>query len=184
MEKKISKLYIMTGGPGARKTTLLNELEKKGFLTVPEDGRRIIQEQIVINGDALPWMNKEKFADLMFKASVHAYQEMSQTADHKAIFFDRGILDTIGYLKLEKLPVPAEMKSIAREMMYHKDVFILPPWKEIYENDGERKQSLEVAIATFECMREIYTEYGYKSIEIPKLMVEQRIGFILNTIEK
>jgi predicted ATPase len=41
-----------------------------GFLTVPEEGRRIIKEQILINGEGLPWKNKMLFARLMFEASV------------------------------------------------------------------------------------------------------------------
>ncbi|WP_412850553.1 AAA family ATPase [Chryseobacterium sp. PMSZPI] len=180
----MSKLYIMTGGPGAGKTSLLNELEKKGLITVPEEGRRIIKEQVDRNGDALPWMNKEKFASLMFEASLVSYQKMVQMKEKNGVFFDRGILDTIGYLRLESIPVPTEMEIKAREMAYHKNVFILPPWKEIYENDSERKQTFEVAIATFECMNDIYREYGYHVIEVPKLTIEQRGGFILDMIEK
>ncbi|RXM53246.1 MULTISPECIES: AAA family ATPase [unclassified Chryseobacterium] len=177
------KLYILTGGPGAGKTTLLEELHDVGFTTVPEEGRRIIKEQLDSNGNGLPWMNKELFAGLMFDASVETYQKMIQISGADPVFFDRGILDTIGYLKLEKIPVPKEMEITAREMMYNKNVFILPPWKEIYENDPERKQTLEVAERTFECMYETYREYGYHLIEVPKVTVEQRIKFILTTVE-
>lgn len=58
MKYKAYPLYIITGGPGAGKTTLLNELESIGYRTVPEEGRRIIKEQILVNGEGLPWMNK------------------------------------------------------------------------------------------------------------------------------
>lgn len=181
MEQTHSKLYILTGGPGSGKTSLLNELTRKGFITVPEEGRRIIKEQININGDALPWKDKKGFADLMFKGSVSAFQEMNKL-DDQPIFFDRGILDTIGYLKLERIPVPQEMKMIASEIKYHNHVFILPPWKEIYENDSERKQTFDVAKTTFDCMKETYQEYGYNLIEVPKLTIEQRVEFILDVI--
>ncbi|QIY90245.1 AAA family ATPase [Chryseobacterium gallinarum] len=177
------ELYIMTGGPGAGKTTLLTELEKKGFIAVPEEGRRIIKEQMSVDGNALPWMNKEKFATLMFEASVDTYKKMSEMPDGKTIFFDRGILDTIGYMRLEKIPVPEVMELKARGMAYHNDVFILPPWKEIYENDPERKQTFEVAMSTFECMLAIYQEYGYNTIEVPRLKLEQRARFILDIIK-
>lgn len=177
------KFYIITGGPGAGKTSLLEELDRIGFKTAPEEGRRIIKEQLSSGGSGLPWINKELFAELMFEASVKTFQQMIQSCDTAPVFFDRGILDTIGYLKLEKLPVPGQMEITAREMEYHKNVFILPPWNEIYENDPERKQTLEVAEHTFECMYETYREYGYHIIEVPKVTVEQRIKFILNTLE-
>lgn len=182
MKQTSSKLYILTGGPGAGKTSVLNELNRNGFITVPEEGRRIIKEQISSNGTALPWKYKKRFADLMFGASVDTFQKMSKLAS-QAVFFDRGILDTIGYFKLEKIPVPEEMSLKAHEMKYHNNVFILPPWKEIYENDPERKQTLEVAKATFDCMKETYLEYGYNLIEVPKLTIEQRVEFILDIIE-
>ncbi|MBV8327807.1 AAA family ATPase [Chryseobacterium sp.] len=182
MNKNIPELYIITGGPGAGKTTLLEELNKRGFITVPEEGRRIIREQLNTGGNGLPWMNKKLFADLMFKASVHSYQEINRVNDPKITFFDRGILDTIGYLRLEQMPVSEAMKSKARQMVYQNRVFILPPWKEIYENDPERKQTPEEAEHTFNIMKETYTEYGYHVIEVPKVSVEYRADFILESI--
>ncbi|MDM1555178.1 AAA family ATPase [Chryseobacterium indologenes] len=175
--------YIITGGPGAGKTTLLNGLDDMGFITVPEEGRRIIKEQENSNGKGLPWVNKFFFAELMFDASVKTYQKMSKISGGEPVFFDRGILDTIGYLKLENIPVPQEMEITARKMNYNRNVFILPPWKEIYENDPERKQTLEVAERTFEWMYTTYREYGCHLIEVPKSTVEERIRFILDTLK-
>lgn len=176
------KLYIITGGPGSGKTTLLNEFNKKGFITASEEGRRIIKEQLNINGNGLPWVNKKLFAELMFDASVKTYREMIQIPDEKPVFFDRGILDTIGYLRLENIPVPREMEIISSEISYNKNVFILPPWQKIYENDAERKQTWEEAILTFEMMKDIYLKYDYNVIEVPKINVEERVRFILDTI--
>ncbi|MCJ7935712.1 MAG: AAA family ATPase [Chryseobacterium sp.] len=184
MKKNIPALYIITGGPGAGKTTLLNELSRSGCITASEEGRRIIKEQIRLNGEGLPWMNKKLFAELMFDASVKTYQEISRNTDSKTIFFDRGILDTVGYLKVENIPVPEKMQTIARELAYHRNVFILPFWKEIYENDAERKQSPEEAVHTFNCIKETYLEYGYNVIEIPKGTVAERICFILGKINE
>ncbi len=178
------KFYIITGGPGAGKTTLLEELNRAGFTTAPEEGRRIIKEQLISGGDGLPWISKGLFAELMFDASIKTYQKMCEIPGTDPVFFDRGIIDTIGYLKLEKIPVPKEMEILARKMEYNRNVFILPPWKEIYENDPERKQTPEIAGRTFEWMYKTYKEYGYHLIEVPRLTVAQRVEFILETIGK
>lgn len=70
------KLIVITGGPGVGKTTLLNCLNNKGFITVPEDARQIIKEQMEVNGEALPWKNKTFYAELMLKASVDSYKKV------------------------------------------------------------------------------------------------------------
>ncbi|MFZ4928082.1 AAA family ATPase [Chryseobacterium sp. Mn2064] len=178
----MKKLCIITGGPGAGKTTLLNELSRRGFITVPEEGRRIIREQIDTHGEGLPWKNKEYFAELMFDASVKIFQKMRDSSSSEIVFFDRGIVDTLGYLNLENIPIPHEMRVKAKEMMYHKSVFILPPWKAIYENDEERKQTFEVAESTFNHIKRIYQEYSYNLVEVPKAEVSERADFILDFI--
>ncbi len=45
-------LFVISGGPGAGKTTTLPELEKLGFPHVPEAARLIIQEQTQSRGNA------------------------------------------------------------------------------------------------------------------------------------
>lgn len=46
--------YVLTGGPGTGKTTLLNELGQQGYITVPEVARDIIKHQVLNKGTALP----------------------------------------------------------------------------------------------------------------------------------
>lgn len=46
--------FVVTGGPGAGKTSLITELARRGFHTIPESGRAIIREEVARGGDALP----------------------------------------------------------------------------------------------------------------------------------
>ena len=48
-----NNFYIITGGPGSGKSTVIDALGKVGFLCADEVGRQIIQEQLKIGGDAL-----------------------------------------------------------------------------------------------------------------------------------
>lgn len=54
---------MITGGPGAGKTTLIDELNRLNFITIPEEARKIIKEQISIQGDGLPWKDKALYAN-------------------------------------------------------------------------------------------------------------------------
>ena len=128
---KEAKFYVITGGPGVGKTTLLSALKNKGFFVVPEDARRIIKEQMQINSESLPWKNKSLYADLMFEASLNTYQKIVNGSYDKTIFFDRGILDTICYRSMENLPISEELNKLVNAHPYNRKVFILPPWEEV-----------------------------------------------------
>lgn len=177
--KKKHPYVILTGGPGGGKTTLIEALQRQGYPCVGEVGRAVIQEQVESGGDALPWADKEKFKQKMFEAQLKAYQT---SHDEKVVFFDRGLLDTLAYAKLEGLEITDEMVRLGQETRFHSMVFITPPWKEIYQNDEERKQDFEEAIRTYEHMVAIYQEYDYTVVDFPKDTVEKRISFMLEKL--
>ena len=175
---------VLTGGPGVGKTTLLNKLKKEGYRTVPEEARRIIQEQVAKNGNGLPWKNKQHYASLMLAASNARYllEIKENTQRQEYVFFDRGIPDTLAYIDMEKLTVAAPLLEESKRYRYHKKIFILPPWQEIYETDLERKQTWEEAEATFYQMKSVYERLGYMVIEVPKTSVELRYQFICESL--
>lgn len=177
-----NNLYVITGGPGAGKTTLIDELNRLNFITIPEEARKIIKEQINIQGDALPWKDKALYAKLMFDESIKTYHNILDKNPQGKIFFDRGVIDTFCYLRMENIPISKEMTALINKVSYNRKVFILPPWKEIFKNDGERKQNWEEAVLTFESMKETYAYYGYNLIEIPIGTIESRVNFVLNNV--
>jgi predicted ATPase len=172
--------YILTGGPGSGKTTILNGLRDRGFTCVEEVGRLLIQEQLKIGGNAVHWGDQKAFRDLMLSRSMYLYDQMRLQED--VVFFDRGIPELIGYCALIGCEVPPYLQKAVEEYSYNKSVFIMPPWQEIYQNDPERKQDFQEAIDTYHCVANAYTDTGYSLIEVPKASVEERITFILNTV--
>ncbi|WP_292009487.1 AAA family ATPase [Chryseobacterium sp.] len=132
-----NNFYILTGGPGSGKTTLIEYLKKRGYHCVSEVARKIIQMQIASSGKALPWDNIPEYSQLMLQYSLQDYLSLSQETD--IYFFDRGIPDVLGYVKLVNLFEQDEYIKCVENFRYNTDVFILPPWKEIYKTDTERK---------------------------------------------
>ena len=173
--------FVLTGGPGSGKTTLINALKSRGFSTTDEAGRCVIREELQNGGEALPWVNPADFAERMFEWELRSFR-LAERMDGP-VFFDRGLPDTIGYLKLEGLPVPSSMEEEAWRLRYNRQVVIAPPWKDIYGRDEERRQSWDVAVRTWEIMAETYQAFDYQLLELPRGNVDDRINFMLGLIE-
>lgn len=181
--KENKNFYVITGGPGVGKTTLLKELESRNYEIVPEVARELIKEQKADNGNALPWKDKELYKEIMFDRSISSFKQTEKTLNgENPIFFDRGFLDTICYAKLIQSEINERMEFYAKNWKYNKNIFMLPPWKEIYETDNERKQDWKEAVLTFDKMCETYKSYGYGIVEIPKKSINERADFILEFI--
>ena len=173
-----TNFYIITGGPGVGKTTLLDALQADGYPIIPEAAREIIREQEQINGEGVPWKDNRLYTELMLAGSVKDYQEAATRRLDKPILFDRGIPDSICHWELSGNTITAAMEELVKKYRYNPTVFILPPWKDIYHTDNERKQSWEEAEHTFHKMKEIYERYGYATMIVPKDTVENRKRFI------
>jgi predicted ATPase len=138
------RLFVVTGGPGSGKTTLIDALAQVGCARSIEAGRGVIQDQVAVGGPALPWRDPQAFAELMLCWEMRSYHLAQEQAG--PVFFDRGVPDVIGYLRMLGLPVPHHMEEAAATFRYHGRVFIAPPWPDIFRQDSERKQSLEEAV--------------------------------------
>ena len=176
------RLFIVTGGPGSGKSTLIDALGKPGIRTMPEAGRAIIQDQLAIGGEALPWSDRRAFAELMLSWEMRSYREALKLTG--PVIFDRGVPDVLGYLRVANLPISPHVSRAAEIFRYHPRVFIAPPWPEIFIQDAERKQSLDEAAAVYEVMNETYSALGYKLIPLPFVSIEERAQFLLTELAR
>lgn len=182
MSTVLQQRFILTGGPGSGKSTLMGALAKRGYWCSTEAGRAVIQDQVRIGGNALPWSDQVAFAELMLCWEMRSWHEVEGLTE--PCFFDRGVPDVVGYLHLSKLPVPKHLESAITEFRYSQTAFIAPPWRDIYVQDDERKQSFDVAVSTYHTMVETYRKYDYQLIELPCASVEERADFILSEIKR
>jgi predicted ATPase len=98
------------------------------------------------------------------------------------IFFDRGVPDIIGYLALVGAPVPAHLRRAADLVRYNTRVFVAPPWREIFTQDEERRQTFADAEHTHAAMVAAYSACGYEMTELPRASVADRVRFILSRV--
>ncbi len=180
MVSNVDRFIVVTGGPGSGKSTLLEALEREGFGRSVEAGRGIIQDQVAISGRALPWKDPALFAEMMLAWEMRSYRIAEQQQGR--VFFDRGVPDVAGYLRLMELPVPAYVENAVKTFRYNPRVLIAPPWEEIFRQDRERKQDFVEAVRTYEVLASTYAEYGYELVELPCRPVEQRKRFVVQSM--
>ena len=173
--------FIVTGGPGAGKTSLIEALAALGYPTVEEAGRRIIREQKAAGGTATHAGDRLAYRALMFRDALDTFAEME--SENGPVFFDRGLPDLIGYSRLIGAAVPETLGDAVARYRYNSVVFIAPPWQAIYGHDTERKQDFAEAVATCEAMREAYEEAGYALADLPLTSVEERVRFVLKRVQ-
>jgi Predicted ATPase len=181
-QDRAGQFFIITGGPGSGKSTLIAELIARGHAALPEAGRAIIRGQVAIGGSALPWADRRAFAELMLAWELRSHREAA--ALKGPVFFDRGVPDVVGYLRFCGLEVPGHITRAAEIFRYNRRVFFAPPWKDIYRRDEERKQSWAEALATAESMIEVYTTLGYEIYRLPFAPVNDRADFMLELIRE
>ncbi len=170
-------VYVITGGPGFGKSTVIDLLGKQGFPVCLEGARSILSkesERIVdVRERVIPPDFERTIADwrLNFLLSV-------QTGT--IAFSDRGLPDQIAYSWYKKKIPSAFIEELVARHHYAPTVFVAPPWEEIYGRDDIRQEGFEEALQIHDHILKAYLKYGYKIVNLPLVNPEARVQFILN----
>ena len=176
----MKKIFVITGAPGGGKTSIITELERRGFQCLPEESRILIKELVEVDSPVLPWRDLLAFNKLLLDRQIKQYL----SAQDEICFLDRSFVDNIGYLKHSGVPMIEGISEVINKYRFNKTVFFTEPWEEIYTTDSERVEPFNVALRLSGFMKEAYIESGYEVISIPKLPISKRVDFVLERIEQ
>ena len=164
-------LFVMISGcSGGGKSTLLSELARRGYAVVAEPGRRIIAEVRAGEGGALPWDDPAAFARCALAMSIRDHGSASGLT-----FFDRGVVDAAVAI----VATGGERPDAILASVRYERLFLAPPWPEIYDNDEDRRHSLEQALRDFDRVQRAYLDAGYTPVMLPRDTVAVRADFVL-----
>ena len=183
IENPAPPFYVITGGPGSGKTTVLAELARRGRICIPEDARALIQEQMAGGGSALPWSNAPRFAELLMERSIATWHAQAAKKPRGAIYFVRGVGDAFTCADLVGHTLSATLREQAAPCRYRNPVFLAPYWPAIYTTDTERRQTIEEAKRTEHAIVQTYTDFGYEIVRLPLVSPAERADFILRHSE-
>lgn len=167
---------IITGAPCTGKTTIIEALSSMNFSVFHEVARDVIKQELEKGSDVLPWQNIDAFSKAVLPQQINNFKKAITGLN----FYDRGIPDIAAYQQKSNQPIFEELQCAMNNFRYHNNVFITAPWKEIYTNDNERKESFEEAIKIHDFLVAAYTKNNYQLIEVPQVKLQNRIEFILD----
>ncbi len=168
--------FVITGGPGVGKTTILRELERLGHHVVPETGRAIIKEEQQKPNGILPWKDLYTFQILVVARQL----ALETRIEGSPAFLDRGVLDGLAYCIAGNIPTPPELEIVRPN---YKGVFLLDPLG-TYATDAERKEDAEHARRIHSAIETVYTRSGIPLVRVPVLPPAERTQYILEHVRR
>lgn len=173
------KRYVLTGTPGAGKTTVIEELRALGHPVVAEAATDLIARRQAA-GEGEPWSAPE-FVDDVLRLQRDR-EEQARGVD--VCFFDRSPVCTLALSRFLGRPdsasLTAEIERIRRAGTYERTVFFLANLGHVVPS-AARRISFEDALEFEKLHREAYAELGYQLCEIPVGTPGERAAMILAT---
>ena len=85
---------VITGGPDAGKTTLLNELRSRGYTVEAESARAVIEARLAagLSPRSLPL----GFAQTLLRLDIEKYRQHAHSTG--LVFYDRRAIEALGML--------------------------------------------------------------------------------------
>ncbi|MEE9364488.1 MAG: ATP-binding protein [Cellulophaga sp.] len=181
------KKIVITGGPGTGKTAVIDMLEKEGYFCFEEIIRSLTLEakkdkdiDTLVTNPLLFVSDPLAFNTKILTGRINQFNKALEQ-NNASIFFDRAIPDVIAYMDYFKQEYDTKFTYACKFHTYD-EVFILPPWEEIYVSDNERLESFEQAVQIHEHLEEAYLRFGYKPVIVPKDTITNRVSFILKKL--
>ena len=170
--------HVITGGACCGKTTLIDLLAGRGFQTVPETARQVIEgemdrgrtiEEIFENGATLE--------RIMMDVQLRIEHGLRAT---DVVFLDRALPDCLPFYRHFGL----NPNEILADCFHHRyaSVFILDLLP--LQLDGARVQDDAYTVLLDEALVHDYGALGYKVVRVPVLPPQERLEFVLDRLSE
>ena len=168
----VATRVVVTGAPGAGKTTVLDLLASRGWVVVPEAATRV-NEQLVAGGAREAWRTPD-FLDRIVALQL----ELEAAAGDEGVqLLDRSVVCTLALARYLRLPVPASLRdALARveaEQRYERRVLLVRPVGRVRRTVA-RRISYEDSLRFERVHVATYRDLGFETVDVPLAPPEAR----------
>lgn len=170
------KKYVLTGGPGSGKSSIILALELMGENVINEAAEDYIRYRQAM-GVKEPWKEAD-FQDKILELQLRRESNIPEGTGR--IFMDRGVPDGLAYAQ-PGTKAYKRLENAAKETSYEKKVFVVEPLSSC-EKTAVRRENLEEAVKLGEKLEEVYRKLGYEPVKIPAGPLEERVTELLKNL--
>jgi len=169
--------YVIIGASCAGKTSLVSELERRGYTVVHESARHFIDQEIQ-KGKTIQDIRKDErlFQQHILEMKINIEKGLNA---EELTFFDRGIPDTQAFWELYNFPPNPLLEESLRTCSYKK-VFLLE--KLPYAPDAVRVETEEQQNKLHDLLEKAYRACGFPIMNVPAIPLVARADFILKNL--
>lgn len=175
-----TKKIVITGGPGTGKSSIIDELKRRGQICFEEISRQITLDARETGVEQLFLEQPLLFSQLLLEGRTKQFKEADMHHD-KTIFLDRGLPDVLAYMVYFDSEYPEDFEKTCQNNSYDA-VFILAPWHDIFQSDNVRYETFEQAELIHQHLLETYKKFNYDLKSVPFDTVEKRTDYILESL--
>jgi predicted ATPase len=177
MNKISTNWYVITGGPSSGKTTTVNLLKERGYITTFEHARHYLDTQR-LKGRTVEEARKNQREFQLGVLDMQIEQER-EIAPDVLVFLDRAIPDALAYYRFLNL-APDEKLIEALQTVSYKKIFVLNslPMK----NDYARSEDETAQEKIHDLLIEVYESLNFPVVHVPVLPPNERVDFILKNL--
>lgn len=172
------KRYLVIGGPGTGKTTLIKTLKDLGYPIFEEAARLTITKNLRKKNNILPWTDRDAFDQQIMELMLDDYRKASQ---FEISFFDGGLLDIIAWRKYLKKGTN-KFDHFLNSYPYEKIAFSPTPWEELYYSDKIRPMDFQSARRINSSIIKYYRSIDFTVHKLAKQTPIQRARKVLRVI--
>jgi predicted ATPase len=169
------EIYVITGGPRAGKTSVIEALKERGFIVLSDTTEELKAQSAIDGMLTLNESNEEVFHSKVARSQY----KREQNVDSDTFFVDKGLIESGVYSRINKVRCPDTIVKHAKKR-YKKVFFLEPAPDDAYTNlTPEEKNSQQKERSA---LRKEYQKNGYYVIDVPYMSVRQRANFIVKNV--